>query len=124
MTRTFTLILGVVLLLVGLLGYALTPDGGLLLGLFAVNGPHNLIHVLTGVLAIAAWWGGWSRLFCQVFGIVYLMVAVLGFLTVDDTGMLMGMVHVNMADNILHLLIAAPSLYFGFASPRVRAPAV
>jgi hypothetical protein len=118
MVRTFTMTLGVVLLLVGILGFLLVPGDGYLLGIFAVNGTHNIIHTLSGILGIAAAYGGWSRLFCQAFGVVYLLVAVLGFASVGggtDHTMLLGLVHINQADNILHVLIAVPCLYFGFA---------
>jgi hypothetical protein len=121
MARTFALVLGVVLLLVGILGFVLVPDHGLLLGIFAVNPAHNAIHVLTGILGIAAAYGGWARTFCQAFGIVYLLVAALGFVAVDAQGMLLGLIHTNMADNILHLLIGVPSAYFGFAAREVVA---
>jgi hypothetical protein len=121
MARTFALVLGVVLLLVGILGFVLVPDNGLLLGIFAVNPAHNAIHVLTGILGIAAAYGGWARTFCQAFGIVYLLVAVLGFVAVDANGMLLGLVHINMADNLLHLAIGASSAYFGFATSEVAA---
>jgi hypothetical protein len=119
MARTFALSLGVVLLLVGILGFVLVPDGGLLLGIFAVDGPHNLVHVLSGILGIAAAYGGWARVFCQGFGIVYLAVAVLGFGVGE--GMVLGLMHVNMADNLLHLAIALPCLYFGFAGQKIGA---
>lgn len=115
MARTLALSLGVVLLVVGILGFVMVPDQGLLLGIFAVNTTHNVIHVLTGVLGLAAAFGGWSRIFCQVFGVVYLLVGVLGFVAVDASGMLLGLVHINMADNLLHLAIGAASAYAGFA---------
>lgn len=121
MVRTFTMALGVVLLLVGVLGFVLVPTSGLLLGVFAVNGTHNIIHVVTGILAIAAAYGGQSRLFCQIFGIVYLAVGALGLIAADANGMLLGLVHINMADNILHLLIGAGSAYFGFATQKTTA---
>ena len=54
MLKKIGLAFGVIFVLVGLAGYvpALTPDGKLL-GVFAVNGAHNLVHVLTGVIAVA-----------------------------------------------------------------------
>jgi hypothetical protein len=115
MAKTFSMVLGVVLLLVGILGYALNSTGGLLLGIFAVNGPHNAIHVVTGIAGLAAGSMGWARAFCQLFGVVYLLVAVLGFVATDSSGMLLGMIHNNMADNLLHLAIGGAAAYVGFA---------
>jgi hypothetical protein len=118
MAKTFAMVLGVVLLLVGILGYVLNPTAGLLLGIFAVNGAHNAIHLVTGIAGLAAAFMGWARLFCQLFGVVYLLVAFLGFVATDGSGMLLGIVHNNMADNLLHLAIGGAAAYVGFVGDR------
>jgi len=123
MVKTFTMVLGVVLLLVGVLGFVLNPTDGNLLGIFAVNGPHNWIHVLSGILGIAAASMGFAKMYCQIFGIVYLLVAVLGLAMVGSEGMLLGLVHLNAADHVLHLAIGAASAYFGFAAQTAPTPA-
>jgi hypothetical protein len=117
MLKTFTLILGLVLLLVGVLGFVLTPGDGLILGIFAANTTHHVIHLTSGILGIAAATMGWSRTFCQIFGPVYLLVGILGLALVGSDGMLLGMVHVNTADHFLHLAIGAAASYFGFLAP-------
>ena len=114
MAKTFAMVLGVVMLLVGVLGYMLNPTGGLLLGIFAVNGAHNAIHLATGIAGLAAAFMGWARMFCQVFGAIYLLVGVLGFVATDSSGMLLGVVHNNMADNVLHLAIGGAAAFVGF----------
>ncbi len=115
MLRTAAKVFGAVLLAVGLLGFvpALTPEGRLL-GLFEVNGVHNLIHLLSGAAALAAAFSSESasRLYFQVFGVVYALVALLGLLNPD--GPLLGLVAHNMADLLLHVLIAAAALALGF----------
>ena len=57
--KTFAWIFGVVFILIGVLGFvpALNP-GGLLLGIFEVNSFHNLVHILSGIAALAAVLGG------------------------------------------------------------------
>ena len=124
MARTFALVLGVVMLLVGILGYVLNPAGGLLLGVFAVDSVHNAIHLLTGIAAVAAAFMGWARLFCQVFGVVYLLVGVLGLVATDSSGMLLGILHNNMADTILHLAIGGAAAFVGFVPVRTTAAAM
>ncbi len=105
---------GIVFLVVGVLGFVpgLT-SGGMLLGIFTVDSLHNLIHILSGVLAIAAAWGSgaYARLYFKVFGVVYGLVTVVGFLQGDTV---LGLFMVNMADNLLHLVIAAAALWIGF----------
>ena len=115
MAKTFAMVLGVVLLLVGILGYVLNPTGGHLLGIFAVDGIHNAIHVVSGIAGIAAAMMGWARLFCQAFGPIYLLVGILGFVATDANAMLLGLMHNNMADNFLHLGIGGASAFVGFA---------
>lgn len=117
MARTVALVFGIVFLLVGFLGFILNPTGGDLLGIFAVNALHNLVHLLFGVLGIAAAYMGWSRAYLQGVGVIYLLLGVLGFipgLYLSD-GMLLGIVHINLADNLLHLVLGAAAAYFGFA---------
>ncbi len=68
MLRKAAMVFGAAFVLVGLLGFvpALTPNG-LLLGLFAVDGTHNLVHILSGVAALAASTSAsYSRLYFQV----------------------------------------------------------
>lgn len=119
MLKKAAMAFGVVFILIGLLGFVpafTTPGEGenrLLLGLFEVDGSHNLVHLLSGVAAlIAAAKASWSRLYFQVFGVVYALVTLLGFLNVDPV---LGIIPVNLADNLLHLVIAAAALYLGFA---------
>lgn len=118
MLKKAALAFGVVFVLIGLLGFvpALAPENGegmrLLLGVFMVDGIHNWIHILSGVAALAASTNAaYSRLYFQVFGVVYALVTVLGFVM----NPILGFLHVNLADNLLHLVIAASALYLGFA---------
>ena len=84
-----------------------------LLGIFEVDSLHNIIHILSGALALVAVSMGASAMttYSRVFGIVYALVAVLGF--VSGTTVL-GLIAVNLADNVLHLVLAVVFLYLGF----------
>lgn len=106
---------GVVLLVVGVLGFVpgITTSDGLLLGIFGVDTLHNLVHIITGALGIWAAKSGMdaSRNFFKVFGVVYGLVTILGFVTGNG---LLWAIPTNMADNLLHVVIAALALYLGF----------
>lgn len=110
-------VFGAVLLLVGILGFvpAFTPDGHLL-GIFHVNAFHNIIHVLSGVVALAAGFSSYSasKIYFQVFGVIYGLVAVLGVFYGDNP--ILGLIAHNMADLILHIVIAAAALTLGFGN--------
>jgi len=112
--KTIALVFGIVFLLIGVLGFvpALTP-GGALLGLFMVNGLHSIVHLLFGVLGIAA---SLTGLYNRAGGVIYLLLGVLGLIpALVPNGMLLGLVMINPADNVLHLVIGAVLAYVGFA---------
>jgi hypothetical protein len=113
--KRIAMIFGIVFIAVGLLGFvpALNP-GGKLVGIFDVNAAHNLVHLATGVVALAVGFASdrASKIFFQVFGIVYAVVAALGFFYGDTP--LLGVVSNNVADTWLHVVIAAMALYLGF----------
>lgn len=78
MAKTICTLLGVVLLLVGVVGFVAPGFLGTHLSL-----AHNLVHIISG--AIALYFGlagtlGGARLFSLVFGVVYLLLGVCGFL--------------------------------------------
>ena len=104
---------GIVFVLIGVLGFVpvVTLDT-LLLGIFEVDALHNIIHLATGLVAFwAASTVANARLFFKVFGVVYALVTILGFMMGGD---ILGLFMVNMADNVLHLVIALVALYAGF----------
>ncbi|HVR88154.1 MAG TPA: DUF4383 domain-containing protein [Candidatus Limnocylindria bacterium] len=117
MARTFAIVFGAVYVIVGVLGFALQSP---LLGLFGVNPPHNVVHLAIGglwlVAAFAAPMGPDSaRKISQVIGIVYLLVAILGFVL---PALMDQLLVINTADNFLHLGTAILALYIGFMTPR------
>lgn len=121
MLQRAAVVFGVVFLIVGVLGFIplLTP-GGRLLGLFEVDAWHNAVHLLTGAIGVAVGWMSerGSQLFFQIFGVLYGLLAVLGFFYADQP--LLGFIAHNQADVGLHLVIALVALYLGFAVPATR----
>ncbi|HSH17871.1 MAG TPA: DUF4383 domain-containing protein [Candidatus Saccharimonadales bacterium] len=127
MLKKAALAVGAVFLLIGILGFIplfapLDPveNARLLLGIFEVDTLHNLIHILSGIAFLAA--AGkerTARLAFQVFGVVYALVTLIGFLTPDGANIL-GLFHANLADDFLHLLLTAAFLYLGFGVPAER----
>jgi uncharacterized protein YacL len=133
MTRTFTLVVGIVFLVAGVLGFipgiavhhvlgsmpGMTAGNEYLLGIFAVDTVHNMINVVIGALGIAAYYWDRARLYCQGLGIVYLLIGIFGFIPalLFGNGMLLGLFHVNLADNVLYVVVGAVAAYLGF-TPR------
>jgi hypothetical protein len=110
LVKTVTWVLGIVLFAVGVLGFVNDP----VLGLFEVDMVHNLVHLISGIVAIAAVASGesYARLFLIIFGIVYGAVAVIGFVQGDSV---LGLITINEADNYLHTAIALVCLAVGFS---------
>lgn len=119
--KTWAIVFGIVFLAVGILGFvpAATPNNNLL-GIFHVNDIHNYIHLASGVVALICGLvsGLASKRYFQIFGIVYALVAVVGFFNVD--GPLLGYIAHNMADLILHIVIAIVALWLGFSNRDMR----
>lgn len=113
LTKTVTWLLGLVFVAIGLLGFVNDP----LLGLFEVDTVHNVVHLLSGIVAIIAVSSGesYARLYLIVFGIVYALVTVLGFVKGGD---ILGLFTVNQADNYLHAAIALVCLTVGFGGKK------
>jgi hypothetical protein len=118
-TRTAGIVIGVVFLLVGVLGFIpnplVSPDG-----LFVVNTAHNLVHLASGAVILAGVYGFGSALALKIVGVIYAIIAVLGLLMGGEA--LFG-IAMNMADHWLHVGLAIVILLAGFALPEEARPA-
>lgn len=119
--KRIAIIFGVIFVVVGILGFvpgvtSFMPDEehGRLFGAFAVDTLHNLVHIATGVVAIACGIASdtASRNYFKIFGVIYAVVAVLGFFY--GKAPLLGLMANNVADAVLHTAIAAVALFLGF----------
>ncbi|MEK7628643.1 MAG: DUF4383 domain-containing protein [Patescibacteria group bacterium] len=115
MVQQLTWAFGAIFVAVGVLGFVPgATSGGYLLGIFEVDSLHNMVHLLSGVVAllVAGMAPTYARMYFQVFGVVYLLVTISGFVMGSAAGLFV----VNMADNILHVAISAVALWAGFLS--------
>ena len=114
MAKKFSLVLGIVLLLVGLCG---SFSGGHPhnLIIFGINLTHNWVHILSGVVGLAAALAGerYAKFYCLVFSGVYGIVTLGGLFRVAA---LVRLLNLNMADNVLHLAITIGCFWFGIKS--------
>lgn len=115
--RIVALIIGIVFVLIGIAGFFVSSSMtvGNLMG-FDVDIVHNLIHLLTGIIALVAVFTGWSRRFNQIFGIIYLLLGLTGLIYpgLYFNHLLMGMTHVNAIDHGLHLIVGVVAAAVGF----------
>jgi Domain of unknown function (DUF4383) len=123
MIRTAALLFGVVFLIIGILGFvpAVTPSNGMLLGIFHVNTAHNIVHLASGVVFLLCGMAGAgpSQAFFKIFGIIYALVAILGFYYGDNA--LLGLISNNTANTWLHVVLAVVMLFLGFGASSSKA---
>lgn len=120
------LIVGVVYLLVGAVGFVVTGFSGFmehdesqtLLG-FAINPLHNIVHLVIGFLGISLWpMSGGARTFGWLLLIGYGAAFVYGLLAVDNPEI--NYLNINEADNWLHLGSAVVGLLIAIWPARRR----
>jgi hypothetical protein len=116
MAKTIATLLGAVLILVGLIGFA-SHD---LLGAH-LSTSHNIVHLLTG--AISLFFGlrgslGGARTFCIVFGLVYALLGICGFLIGDGSDRMWNLDALGLTlgtmDHVIHILLGVIYLIGGF----------
>lgn len=105
-------LIGAVLLVAGIIGFFYSASFGspgerdAVLGILEVNGWHNLVHLASGVVGLLAFASGpaASRTYALVFGIVYIVVSIWGFI-IGSGESILGFIPINTEDNILHLIL-------------------
>jgi hypothetical protein len=130
--QVYALVIGATLTVAGIVGFFYNASFGsgngtsrdALLGILDVNGWHNVVHIASGAvgLLVARSYGG-SRGYALLFGAVYLVVALLGFLA-GDGDELFNLIPVNTEDNLLHLLIGIAGVGAGLATPATLPPSL
>ena len=128
--RNFALVIGIIYLAVGVLGFvpvALTPPPpdapevglrafhGYLLGLFPVNLLHNLVHIAIGAWGIAAARSmSGARTYSKGLAVIYGVLAVMGLIPGLNT--VFGLVPIHGHDVWLHAATAIVAAYFGWSA--------
>src|SRR2546423_13886229 len=126
MAKTVAKLLGIVFILVGLCGFIMPGFLGSHLSL-----THNLVHIISGAIALYFGFAGslsGARMFCIIFGLVYGLLGVVGFLLGKPgpppmPGM-MGSNHLwtvipgalvlGSRDHVIHILLGVLFLIGGF----------
>ena len=125
LAQRVALIFGVVFVLVAVLGFITTggtgmdaEHSGMLLGLFPVNLLHNVVHLLFGVWGVLAsrTWPA-ARTYCRIGGIIYIVLAVLGFVAPTT----FGLIPIGGNDIWLHALAGVVLLGVGIQAKRPAA---
>lgn len=128
MAKTICTVLGVVFLLVGIVGFISPGFLGTHLSL-----AHNLVHIISGAVALYFGLAGslsGARMFSLVFGVVYLLLGVVGFVAggqgtpsmpnmAPDSHLfkvLPGTLELGTMDHTVHILLGLVFLVAGIAT--------
>lgn len=123
MAKTIATILGIAFLLVGVIGFVAPGFIGAHLSM-----AHNVIHLVSG--AVSLFLGlkgslGAAKTFCIVFGIVYGLLGVAGFVAGTGDGRMLtvlpGQLELGTMDHIIHVLFGALYLVGGLMTRSVPA---
>ena len=106
--KTASVLIGAVFIAVGILGFISNPIiGESPDAIFHADTVHNAVHIVSGLLFIIIPLAktGVTGSFMKLFGLIYFLLGLLGALNVgvNDEGALFGFLHVNDADNYLHI---------------------
>jgi hypothetical protein len=101
--RIYAIVFGVVYTLVGVVGFLVAPGRATgTLVVFPVNGPHNLVHLLVGVIGVIAFATNRSVQYARAMAVLFAILAVAGFLPQP----LVGLVPLGGTDIVLHAATA------------------
>ena len=121
------LVIGVVYLLIGILGFFITGFDDWtahnhehsLLG-FTINGLHNVVHLLIGLLGVVLWkTRSGAKTFGWILAIGYGLASIYG-LIVGQPGNEANFLNINGADNGLHILSTLAGLAIALWPDRDR----
>lgn len=126
MAKTTALVFGVIYTLIGILGFipalggSASSTASTLLGIAPVNVLHNVVHLIIGVpgLLVAGNEAN-SKAWAKIFGVVLLVVGVVGFFLPSFFGLL----PIGGGDIAIHLITGVILAYVGFSSTVATRPA-
>jgi Domain of unknown function (DUF4383) len=123
MAKTLATVFGAVYLIVGIAGFipqfggSMNMSSSALFGIANVNVLHNVVHLVIGLAGLS---GGRTDAgaiaFAKTFGVVLLVVGLLGFVTPN----VLGVLPIGGYDVWIHLITGAILAYVGFTATAPR----
>lgn len=106
MAKIVARVLGIIFIVLGIIGFFLPFSGVMDLTL-----THNLIHLILGIVLVAV--SGkekTSQTLSTIIGAIFLIIGIVGFFVQD-----LGLLTLDLTDNIIHVIAAIILLYAGLA---------
>jgi hypothetical protein len=116
MAKKSALVIGIIFLLVGILGFI--PGNGIVGAgsLFETDAVHNVVHLIFGIILVwvAVKAAEKAPTTLKVVGVIYLLLAIVGFIQGDN---ILG-IAANGADHWLHLVLGIVIGGLGFSGKK------
>ena len=119
--RLYATALGTILLISGITGFFYSASFGRpgsvdqLLGVLAVNGWANALHITTGAIGLAVA-GFAARRYALCIGALYVAIALWGF-TIGGGNSILGLLPVNAAGNVINLIVGLLGVSAALSTP-------
>lgn len=113
--RPFAIIFGIIFLVIGIGGFIPSfVSENHLFATFRVNIWLNILHTASGLIGLGVGFGTIraSTLYFQIIGIVYSILAILGFIYGDKA--IFGIFASNDPNTWIHVILAVAALILGF----------
>lgn len=114
--KTFALILGIVLLLVGIAGFidnSIVGDEGY----FGTNMYQDILHLIAGLFGVYVGTKGMGSGYNATIGWIGVVLGILGFIP-GVSGIFSDLLNINTAITVLHLIIGVVALLVYYAAPK------
>ncbi len=110
--KTFALILGIVLAIVGILGFF---DNGIVgeAGFFGTNMYQDVLHLVAAAFGIYAGTKGEGDTYNKTIGWISLALGILGFIP-GISDLFLSLLNINTNITVLHLVIGVVCLWVGY----------
>ncbi|TMV50730.1 DUF4383 domain-containing protein [Paenibacillus mesophilus] len=113
MVKRFAGAVGALFLLLGIIGLFVVD----LFGLIHFDGLYNVVHLIVGVAGILASGREENAVwFAKAAGIGFGLMGIIGFIRPEW----LGSMHLETAENVLHAVVGALSLYAGFTAQTIE----
>jgi hypothetical protein len=113
MVKTFAGLVGLLFLLLGVMGF-FTHE---LFGMIHFDIVHNIIHLGIGAAGLLAMRTEENAIkFAKTVGIIFVVLGILGIVLPD----MLGLMHMENAENVLHLVVGVIGLYLGFTAQTIQ----
>jgi hypothetical protein len=114
MAKIYAIVVGAGLTVIGILGFVMDQ--------LRYSASHNTLHLVSGLVGLTLGFGSngrYAKVFAQAFGVVYTLVALLGFAHIPV--FIVSMLNLNAGSNLIHLALGLVSFWVGFGAKQKRA---